>query len=164
VLQLLFQTCIYTAQSGHGPDIAEGPYRADGIPSFMSEDEEAPWSIPEMSMSLKKALEGKFLKGEDIPAGSTVTYQINDIDETDLSRDKDGSELKPVMTFVEEGVKPMVLNKTNMKLLAAIHGTEPADYLGKQIGVYCDPTVTNPGGQMVGGLRLTAAPDNDIPL
>jgi hypothetical protein len=116
-----------------------------------------------MSLSLKKSVEGKYLKAADLTAGTTFNYQINDIEEVDLSREQNGSEVKPVMTFVDEDIKPMLLNKTNCKLLAAIHGTEPADYLGKFIGVYMDPTVANPGGQMVGGLRLTAAKDSDIP-
>ena len=116
-----------------------------------------------MSLNLNKAVAGKYLKATDIPKGQTVTYQINDVDDMDLSRDKDGSEVKPVMTFVEEGVKPMVLNKTNLQMLIGIHGPAPEDYLGKMITVKHDPSVTNPGGQLVGGLRFVYPQDNNIP-
>ena len=51
----------------------------------------------------------------------------------------------PVMTFkmisgaIEE-VKPLVLNKTNCNAIAAIHGTKPSLWAGKQVVLY--PSVT----------------------
>ena len=117
-----------------------------------------------MSLNLNKALAGKYLKASDIPKGATVNYQINDIEMMDLSQNKDGSEQKPVMTFVNEGAKPLPLNKTNIMLVTSILGPDPEDYLGKLVGIYHDPTVQNPGGQMVGGLRICKPADNDIPI
>ena len=116
-----------------------------------------------MSLNLNEALAGKYLKATDIPKGKTITLQINDVEQQDLSQKQDGSEKKPVMTFVEEGSKPMVLNKTNIGMLVGIYGPEPADYLGKMITIRHDPSVTNPGGQLVGGLRFVYPQDDNIP-
>ena len=107
-----------------------------------------------MSLDLSKAIEGKFLKAKDIEPGQTITLQINDVENQDLSQKQDGSEVKPVMSFVEEGAKDMVLNVTNLNVLIGIHGSSPEDYLGKAIIIKHDPSVSNPGGQVVGGLRF----------
>lgn len=65
----------------------------------------------------------------------------------------DGEEDKIVLYFVE-GVKPMILNRTNAALLAGATGCAKAgEAKGKQIIVYNDMTVSF-GGRVTGGLRI----------
>jgi hypothetical protein len=117
-----------------------------------------------MSLDLKKAVESKFLNAKAIEPNQALVLQINDVDMIDISRDKDGSDMKAGITFVDEGVKPMLLNRTNIQLLElAVGGTSPEDYLGKTIEVWHDPSITNPGGQMVGGIRIRPHMDSSIP-
>lgn len=52
-------------------------------------------------------------------------------------------------------VKPMLLNKVNLKVLAAMFGTDTKDWMVEQINVYNDPTVNFNGA--TGGLRLRPA-------
>ena len=112
-----------------------------------------------MSLDLNKATAGKYLSKKDIDPNQTITLQINDVEHRDLSQAQDGSDVKAVMTFTdldEDGkeVKAMVVNQTNLKVLMGIYGPSPADYLGKPIIIRHDPTVQNPGHEVVGGLRF----------
>ena len=68
-----------------------------------------------------------------------------------------GEEDKVVLHFVE-GVKPMILNKTNSQLLARVTGVSRAgDAKGKQIIVYEDPSIAF-GGELKGGIRIKKVP------
>lgn len=53
----------------------------------------------------------------------------------------------------EKGMLPMLLNKTNLRLLAAMFGDDTDDWIGKTVEVYHDPTISY-AGQLVGGLRV----------
>jgi hypothetical protein len=118
-----------------------------------------------MSISLKTAGQGKFLNKKSIDAGAEVTLMINDIDMVDMSRDDQAEDLKACITFEDENYKPMPLNKTNLKFLEmAVGGTEPADYQGKMVCIWHDPSIANPGGEIVGGLRIRPIPVADIPM
>jgi hypothetical protein len=66
---------------------------------------------------------------------------------------KDGKdEVKLQLSWVEDR-PPLMLNKTNLKFLIAEFGPEEADYAGRKVEVWHDPTVEL-SGQMVGGLKL----------
>ena len=56
-------------------------------------------------------------------------------------------------TGLFEGEKQMPLNKTNMNLLLTGIGKQPNSWVGKEIGVYFDPTV-KVGPEVKGGLRV----------
>lgn len=65
-----------------------------------------------------------------------------------------------VTSSTYEGEKELLLNATNRAVLAAAFGKQPEAWIGKEIGVYFDPTVVM-GGKAVGGVRvkpLVAAP------
>lgn len=87
------------------------------------------------------------------------------------------AELRPAITIdLGESEKDLVLNKTNLKLLASAYGDSSDDWNGKPIVVFHDPSVSY-GGRLVGGLKIkvptakaqpqAAAPkvdDDDIPF
>ncbi len=58
------------------------------------------------------------------------------------------------MIHFKEFEKGMVLNKTNLKRIAFVTGSdETDDWGGKQVVLYTDPDVEF-GGDIVGGLRI----------
>jgi len=73
----------------------------------------------------------------------------------DIAAMNDGAK-KPIVSWLEPGIKPMVLNKINRERLKALCGTSDTTKLpGKRVNVYRDDMVEM-GGQLVGGLRLRA--------
>ena len=64
------------------------------------------------------------------------------------------------MIHFNELEKGMVLNKTNLKRIAHVTGSdETDDWTGKQVVIYTDPDVEF-GGEIVGGLRIRRKPSN----
>ena len=109
---------------------------------------------------LKDHAGGKYLRSEDIDgigqqAGSV--YTILDFTEADVSRESDDhSEMKPVVHFKDDGVKPMVLNKTNLNFILGHFGDDETKIIGKKVLVWVDDNVQYAGNR-VKGLRLAAA-------
>lgn len=97
-------------------------------------------------------LESKYLKQSDVDQDYIVT--IAGLEHVNVAaQDADKDEFKWVIRF-EEFDKPMVLNSTNIQLLAKACGSdETDDWVGKQVIVYSDPNVSY-GGKLVGGLRI----------
>ena len=127
---------------------------------------------------LKDHAGGKYLRSSDIDgtgqdAGLVVT--ILDFTEADVSRESDEqSELKPIIHFKDDGVKPMVLNKTNLNFILGRFGDDEKKIIGKKIMIWVDDNVQY-AGKTVQGLRLadvrakeTATtddePSDDIPF
>jgi len=102
-------------------------------------------------MKISSMLESKYLKQGDVDQDYIVT--IDKLERTNTARDDAEPEHKWTM-FFSEFDKPMVLNSTNLQLLAkACHSDETDDWIGKQVIVYTDPNVSY-GGKIVGGLRI----------
>ena len=77
----------------------------------------------------------KYLKaGVDILEGQNVTLTIQAVMTETFGEGAD-AETKPVLTFNESG-KFFVLNKTNVKRIAAIHGAPLAGWTGKTITLF----------------------------
>lgn len=97
-------------------------------------------------------LESKYLKQSDVDQDYIVT--IEHIEQVNVApKDADKDEFKWTVRF-EEFDKPMVLNSTNIQLLAkACDSEDTDDWIGKQVIVYSDPNVSY-GGKLVGGLRI----------
>lgn len=108
--------------------------------------------------------ESKYLAKEDVgEAGMNLTIAGFKIDTVGQGENADQ---RCIMGFVED-VKPMVVNKTNMRRIKHITGAETTGQArGKKINVYSDPLVEF-GGKLVGGLRIRQAaeqaPASDFP-
>ncbi len=65
-----------------------------------------------------------------------------------------GKKAKKPLCFFREGrdPKPLALNSTNCKTIAAMYGNEVEQWVGKRITIY--PTVTNFGGETVECIRV----------
>jgi len=63
--------------------------------------------------------------------------------------------------------KRFACNKTNARMISEIYGKETDKWIGKEITLYNDPTVTM-GDQVVGGIKVQyipeEMPEDDIPF
>lgn len=130
-------------------------------------------------MKATAMIQSKFLKKEDVDPAILVT--IKALRQADVSMDDKPEELKWTVFFREtkpDGtpLKPMVLNSTNVQLITMAVGTDETDeWIGKQIVLFNDPTVSF-GGKITGGIRVRAPrtkteeppkatdPDDDLPF
>jgi hypothetical protein len=96
-------------------------------------------------------IESKYLKQSDFPDPLIVT--ISKIGQVNIAKEGDAPEHKWAVRFKEFN-KPMLLNATNIKLLEKACGSDDTDdWIGKEVVVYTDESVSF-GGQVVGGLRV----------
>jgi hypothetical protein len=66
------------------------------------------------------------------------------------------------MVHWRQDLKPMVLNKTNGSLIAAVTGSKTSDrWSGKSVVVYYDPTIMFKG-ELKGGLRIRTPTQADV--
>jgi len=102
-------------------------------------------------MKVSELLQSNWLKKEDLadPVAGEV-FTIKAIREELVGADQQS---KWAIHWKERDVQPMLLNKTNLKLLAAMFGDDTDQWVGKEVEVYFDPSVSY-AGQMVGGLRV----------
>ncbi len=132
-------------------------------------------------MKAGSMIPSKFMKKEDVDPAILVT--IKSFQQANVAMDDQPEEIKWTMTFREtkhDGtpLKPLVLNSTNIQLIAKALGTDETDeWIGKQIVLFNDPNVSF-AGKIMGGIRVRAPraiptavqipketdPDDDIPF
>lgn len=96
-------------------------------------------------------IESKYLKQSDVEEETEVT--IVKVGQINVAREDAEPEMKWAVRF-QEFKKPMVLNSTNIQLLAkACESEDTDDWIGKKVVIYSDPNVSF-GGKLVGGLRV----------
>lgn len=101
--------------------------------------------------NINQMIESKYLKQSDLDGEVDVT--IVKVGQMNVAREDEQPEMKWAMKF-QEFKKPMILNSTNLQLLAKACGSEESDdWVGKKIVIYADPNVSF-GGKLVGGLRV----------
>lgn len=82
-----------------------------------------------------------------------VNYKGMNVIITTITEELVGQEKERKLALHFRGdVKPMLLNKVNLKVLAAMFGTDTKEWMGETINVWNDPSVNYNGAQ--GGLRL----------
>jgi len=106
---------------------------------------------PEATMHISKMIPSKFIKGEDVDPPILVT--IRDVREKNVAKDGEPAENKWSLSF-SDYEKPLVLNVTNIQLCVIACGSENTeDWIGRQIVLYYDPTITF-AGKITGGVRI----------
>jgi len=103
-------------------------------------------------MKLADLIPSSFLTKEDFDKPQLLT--IDRIEFVNVAPQGQPEERKPVMHFLELD-RGLVLNKTNVELLAHFLGNEPDNWPGQKIVAYHDPSVSY-AGKRVGGIRLRA--------
>lgn len=103
-------------------------------------------------MDVSDLISGDFLKSEDMPDGgielTILTIARNDRNPEKLEIGFKGSK------------KKLLANKTNMRRIAHMYGTDSDNWIGQRITIYNDPEVEF-GDKPVGGIRVqvgSAAP------
>lgn len=104
-------------------------------------------------MRASDMIESKYLKQSDVDGEVIVT--IAKIGKGNVAQEDQPEELKWMIKF-SEMKKPMVLNSTNIQILANVCGDDTDDWIGKEIILYVDPNVSF-GGKVTGGLRIKSA-------
>jgi hypothetical protein len=100
---------------------------------------------------ISEMLPSNYLKQSDFPEDYVVTVRA--IERKNIAMDGKPAEYKWLATYAEFE-KPMVLNSTNIQLMAKACGSDDTDdWIGKQVIVYVDENVSF-GGELVGGLRI----------
>ena len=113
-------------------------------------------------MKVNKHL-SRFLQLAEVQrAGGAVVYTIQGYAEETLRDPKTGQEsIKPVLLLDEDRALPC--NKTNLQTLVSLFNSDDSDdWVGEQIEIYVDMTVSF-GGQQKGGLRLRKPSDSNFP-
>lgn len=100
---------------------------------------------------INEMIPSNYLKQSDFPDDYIVT--VRTVVKKNIAMDGKAPDYKWLAGF-EEFEKPMVLNTTNIQLMAkACDSEDTDDWIGKQVIVYVDPNVSF-GGELVGGLRI----------
>ena len=93
----------------------------------------------------------KFLKRDDVGEGTICV--IETVSQENVAKEGADPEMKWCLHFTNFD-KPLVLNTTNMQLIAKFLKSEDTDdWEGKKIVLYDDPSVSF-GGKLVGGIRV----------
>lgn len=75
-----------------------------------------------------------FLRAADLD-GAELTVTIDHVEEEEFENDG-AKQLKPVVHFKDDNIKPLVANKTNFILISKICGDSTDEWAGKQICLY----------------------------
>lgn len=101
--------------------------------------------------NINQMVQSKYLKCADVP--DPVIVSIVGVKQVNMAKDGDAPEMKWAIKF-HEFDQPMVLNSTNIHIVAKVlNAEETNEWKGKEIVLYTDPNVSF-GGQVVGGLRF----------
>ncbi len=95
-----------------------------------------------------------------------ITLTIESSGEEDVSMESGPADVKLVIRFQDEGIKPLVVNWTNQNLIAAATGSRVTEeWVGKPITLYRDPSIMY-AGKPTGGIRIRVpdvAPASPLP-
>jgi hypothetical protein len=101
-------------------------------------------------MQIDQAFPSKFMKASDLPEGTVVPFQIEEIRMEEIGREK---QTKPVIYFKGQE-KGFVCNKTNANTIAkALGSRDTEDWIGKTIKLY--QTEVQFGDEMVESIRVS---------
>lgn len=107
---------------------------------------------------LSEMMPSKYLKKEDLDEhDGELLVTVKKIAHRNVAKDGDPEEMKWLCKFAELD-KPMIMNSTNLQLMAkALASEDSDDWIGGKVMLYNDPGIQFQG-RVVGGLRIKAAP------
>jgi len=102
-----------------------------------------------------KMYDSRFVGSWDLEGKGEATVTIASVSVVEVHNpENQEKENKPALTFTK-GTKGLILNKTNAKAIAAIHGTDTDNWIGKDIVLYA--TTCKAFGKQVECIREKAA-------
>ena len=88
-----------------------------------------------LSGAYQKTLDKTYLGHWDVPEGGDLVLTIDHFEKNEVKNNTGAAEKKHICYFRES--KPMIVNKTNLKSIAAVLGSDNfEDWEGKQIALY----------------------------
>lgn len=103
-----------------------------------------------MNFNINEVLSSRWMAKEDVPT-SGVNLTVREV-----TQEAVGEELEAKLALHFHGsYKPLLLNRTNLRILGALLGNNTGEWKGKAVCVYSDPTISF-GGKLVGGVRVRA--------
>lgn len=100
----------------------------------------------------KKLTNPNYIGSHDLQPGQRLTLTIESVAQ-EVVKGSDGKEEQCIVAKIKGAKKPMILNKTNCKIIAKLHDTPYIeDWAGKQIIIYT--AKVKAFGEMVDALRV----------
>jgi hypothetical protein len=100
----------------------------------------------------KKLTNQNYIGAHDLQPGQELTLTIESVSQ-ELIKGNDGKEEMAIIARIKGAKKPMILNKTNCKIIAKIHDTPYIEqWSGKQMIIYA--AKVKAFGEMVEALRV----------
>ena len=91
-------------------------------------------------MHFRKLFDNRFIGSWDLEGRESITLEIKEVKVEEVQNTTGKVEKRPVLHFAGTKTdKGMVLNKTNAKAIAAEHGTNVDDWVGKKIKLVVRP-------------------------
>lgn len=115
-----------------------------------------------MGYNVNEILSSKWMSINDVPT-TGVNLQI-----LNVTKEAVGEMLEEKFAIhFNGGFKPLLANRTNLRIVSALHGADTGQWIGKTVNVYNDPSVSY-AGRMTGGVRIRASndirqPHNNLP-
>lgn len=82
--------------------------------------------------AMRQQFEGNFLDAIDIPANG-ITVEISEVVAPNAEKDRTGKNIDKGILAFKGAKKRLVLNKTNSKIIALMHGKKASEWVGKTI-------------------------------
>jgi hypothetical protein len=108
--------------------------------------------------TLKDYFPSNYIRPEDLN-GRDLVVTIDRVESVEFENDGK-KQLKPVAHFRNEGIKPLVCNKTNFLLISGICGENTDDWPGKQIRLFPDMVAFK--GQIKEAIRVKRLPQAPV--
>lgn len=113
-----------------------------------------------ITMEGKLLFPSEYIAAADLK-GKDVTLTVSRVELSELRMEGGGKKVKPLI-FFQGANKKLVLNKTNAKTIAALHGGAVEGWVGKRITLY--PTKARFGSSTVDAVRVRdQAPQQPAP-
>lgn len=90
----------------------------------------------------------------DLPGGKDTTLTIKRVVGGELTAMGGRKSRKPIIHFTQEGVKPLIANKTNSKTISGMYGNIVEAWAGKRVTLYVSMTRNPDGGGEVECIRI----------
>ena len=112
--------------------------------------------------ALAERYEGNFLEGLDLV--KPFTLEIKEVIPAGKEKDARGKVIKDAIVTFTKAKKRLILNKTNWKLICAVHGKDESDWPGKKLTLQCRYLASFMGHDNVPCIRVIPPKGTPLPM
>jgi len=99
----------------------------------------------------RKLVNNNYIGAHDLTSGQELKVTIESITK-EMVKSPDGKDEEVVVCRIKSAKKPMILNKTNLKMIAKLHGPYIEDWKDKTVVLYV--AKVRAFGELVEALRI----------